>query len=48
MFCHDADSNTALEKWFQTQFDNCERGVASARLPRRVVEGVFRLGAPVL
>ena len=48
MFCHDADSNTALETWFQTQFDNCERGVASARLPRRVVEGVFRLGAPVL
>ena len=48
MFCHDTGSNAALEAWFQTQFDNCERGVASASLPRRVVEGVFRLGAPVL
>ncbi|MSU91032.1 cardiolipin synthetase [Rhodobacteraceae bacterium 2CG4] len=48
MFCHDKDSNSRLESWFQAQFEICEPGVAGASLPRRVVEGVFRLGAPVL
>lgn len=48
MFCHDKSSNDLLETWFQTQSGNRGRGMADARLPRRVVEGVFRLGAPVL
>jgi cardiolipin synthase len=48
MFCHDVGSKVSIETWFTTQFDSCERGVTGASLPRRVVEGVFRLGAPVL
>jgi len=48
MFLHDADSTGQLESWFEQQFRRCEPGLADAGLPRRVIEGVFRLGAPVL
>lgn len=48
MFCHDPGSTSHLETWFEDRFDDCDQGFGDANLPRRVVEGVFRLGAPVL
>lgn len=48
MFCHDEGSVGRLESWFKARFGDCEAGIGRAGLPRRVVEGVFRLGAPIL
>lgn len=48
MFCHDPGSTGRLETWFEDQFKECTPGIGNASLPRRVVEGIFRLGAPVL
>lgn len=48
MFCHDPGSTSRLETWFRDQFEDCVAGIGNASLPRRVVEGIFRLGAPVL
>jgi len=48
LFCHDTASTAALDAWFAANEAACTRGLAPARLPRRVLEGVFRLGAPML
>lgn len=48
MFLHDKNSIKQVEAWFEQRFGRCEQGLADVGLPRRVVEGVFRLGAPVL
>ena len=48
MFCHDPGSTSRLESWFEEQSEICTPGIDKVSLPRRVVEGVFRLGAPVL
>jgi len=48
MFLHDEGSTNMLETWFKSRFEACEHGIKAAGLPRRVVEGLFRLGAPIL
>lgn len=48
MFCHDAGSVERVETWFNGRFETCQPGGGSAGLARRIVEGIFRLGAPVL
>lgn len=48
MFCHDAETVRQIETWCYRQFERSVPGIGDARLPRRVIEGVFRLGAPML
>lgn len=48
LFCHDAPTVRQIEDWYLAKSKNCELGVSEASLPMRIVEGVFRLGAPVL
>ena len=47
-FFYDTASVTALSDWFAQQETYCVEGLREAGLVRRVLEGVFRLGAPVL
>ncbi len=48
LFVYDSDSRDQLVGWFDALAAQCTQGVEPARLPRRIAEGVFRLGAPVL
>lgn len=47
-FLHDPPSVRSVEDWFLSHFAQCETGMPPANLPRRTIEGIFRLGAPVL
>lgn len=48
LFLHDRDSVRQVEAWFLRRFKDCAIGMPPASLPRRTLEGLFRLGAPVL
>ena len=48
LFCHDPGSVGQIEDWFRRRAEDCETGVPPATFLRRTVEGVFRLGSPVL
>lgn len=48
LFAYDADTVAQLSEWFTRHAAAADEGVDRAKLPRRVLEGVFRLGAPVL
>ncbi|SPH18830.1 Major cardiolipin synthase ClsA [Defluviimonas aquaemixtae] len=48
LFVYDAGSVGALERWAQGLAERSTEGLTEAGLPRRVLEGLFRLGAPVL
>lgn len=48
LFAYDPESLAALEEWFAEAETHCEEGVRPVGALRRVIEGVFRLGAPVL
>lgn len=48
LFAYDSGSRRALEEWFAEAETHCEEGIRPVSLPRRVIEGVFRLGAPIL
>ncbi|NPD16432.1 cardiolipin synthetase [Xinfangfangia sp. D13-10-4-6] len=48
VFAWDQPTVTAVTRWFERLLPDCEEGVAEAKLPRRLIEGVFRLGAPIL
>jgi len=48
LFVYDDASRDALVNWFTQLSGECAQGVRPARLLRRIAEGVFRLGAPVL
>lgn len=48
LMAYDATSAAALEDWFEGLLPLCAEGLHSAPLPRRLVEGIFRLGAPIL
>jgi len=48
LFLYDAQSVDSVADWFARQEAQCRSGLAPAGLFRRVAEGVFRLGAPVL
>lgn len=48
LFLHDAAAVAQVEAWFERQMSGCARGAPAASLLRRLVEGVFRIGAPIL
>lgn len=48
LFLYDADVVQQLETWFEKLEKQCVSGIEAARLPRRFVEGMFRLGAPMM
>jgi cardiolipin synthase len=45
---YDPASVAAVEAWFEAQLPDCLAGAKPARLPRRMAEATFRLGAPIL
>lgn len=48
LFVYDVRSVATLESWFLDLLPDCRAGAPRASFSRRVAEGVFRLGAPVL
>jgi len=48
LFVHDSATVAQLAGWYSGAAAHCDTGITAARLPRRVVEGLFRLGAPML
>ena len=48
LWVHDRDSMRKLADWFEARSDDCNEGIVKARTLRRIGEGLFRLGAPVL
>ncbi|VDC28370.1 putative cardiolipin synthase YwiE [Pseudogemmobacter humi] len=48
MMIYDPETLAAVESWFRALEPDCVAGTAPARLPRRLIEGIFRLGAPIL
>ncbi len=48
VFVYDAGSVAALADWFRAEAAPCTPGVRRPGLGRRLAEGVFRLGAPML
>lgn len=45
---HDAPTVAALEEWFTALVRDCAEGLPATPWPKRLVEGIFRLGAPIL
>lgn len=48
VFLHDAATAGRIESWFAALAPQCVEGAAKAGRRRRLVESVFRLGAPIL
>ncbi|MGJ8589495.1 MAG: phospholipase D-like domain-containing protein [Yoonia sp.] len=48
LFAYDADSVRAIADWYKRQESHCTESMKPAGHLRRILEGVFRLGAPVL
>lgn len=48
LMLYDPDSAAALEAWFAALAPACTEGLRPATAPRRLAEGIFRLGAPIL
>ncbi|MGB8623378.1 MAG: phospholipase D-like domain-containing protein [Paracoccaceae bacterium] len=48
LFLYDPDCVGRLADWFEARQRDCDEGIAEAGLARRVTEGLFRLGAPML
>ena len=48
LFVHDADSVQTLANWFLDLAPDCDVGIAQASTLRRIGEGLFRVGAPIL
>lgn len=48
LFLYDPASTVQIVDWFERHMSACVAGVVPANLPRRLIEGVFRIGAPVL
>lgn len=48
LMLYDAATVTALRNWFSGLEPHCDDSVISPSLPRRFIEGIFRLGAPIL
>lgn len=48
LFVYDPAAVAQIEDWFEQLFPGCTTGIPPANLPRRLVEGVFRMGAPIL
>jgi cardiolipin synthase len=48
LMIYDGPTVAVLEQWFAALLPDCLDGVEAAGPPRRIVEGIFRLGAPIL
>lgn len=48
LVAYDPETVAEVEEWFALLVPDCDEGVLSAALPRRLVEAIFRLGAPIL
>lgn len=48
LFVYDGRSVAQLSEWFSRQQEHCHSRSPSPHLPRRLAEGVFRIGAPIL
>lgn len=48
LFVYDPESLGQLVNWYQNVITDCGEGVRDAGVLRRIAEGVFRLGAPIL
>jgi cardiolipin synthase A/B len=48
LMLYDADQVAVLEQWFTELESGCLEGTRPVRLPRRLAEATFRLGAPIL
>lgn len=48
LILHDADSVGRLADWFTGKTADCETGIGDAHALRRISEGLFRIGAPML
>ncbi len=48
LFLHDQATVAGFESWFTRMFRHCDHGVREAGFLRRLIEGMFRLGAPIL
>ena len=48
LFLYDAGSVAALSEWFIEGFAQCHNNTPHPRLPRKLAEAIFRIGAPVL
>jgi cardiolipin synthase len=48
LFLYDASSVSCITDWFVAMEDGCKERVSSDNLFRRILEGVFRLGSPIL
>ena len=48
LFVHDHATVAGFEGWFTRMFRDCDHGLREAGFFRRLVEGMFRLGAPIL
>ena len=48
LFVYDARSVSTLSDWFTAREADCHEDMPSPHLPRRLAEGVFRIGAPIL
>jgi cardiolipin synthase len=48
LFLYDATSVAGLADWFRARQADCHSNTPKPHLPRRLAEGVFRIGAPIL
>lgn len=48
LFAYDPSSVARLADWFETQSDGAAEGMPDVALWQRLLEGVFRLGSPIL
>lgn len=48
IFLYDAGSVTQVADWFMARQKDCHTNSPHPHLPRRLAEGVFRIGAPIL
>jgi cardiolipin synthase len=48
LFVHDTDSVSKLAQWFLDLAPDCDVGIPQASTLRRIGEGLFRIGAPIL
>lgn len=48
LFVYDAGSVAELAEWFSARLADCHSDTPHPNLPRRLAEGVFRIGAPIL
>ena len=48
LFVHDPEAVAQLADWFTARAESCDDGLAGSGTLRRISEGLFRIGAPIL